>query len=337
MNQPKRIILNVIVPTYNRAELLRRTLESLAAAENASNLDVLVTVVDNNSTDNTKQTVAEFAPRFDGGKKLEYLFEPRQGRSSAINAALRRATAVDLISAVDDDEEVAADWYLQIAALFTTRWNEIDFAGGKVLPRWQSEPPPVWASPQLAGIGWRDYGDEEWIYDFDTPIASGGHAIFKRAIFDELGFYAEQLGATGKNLMSCEDDVMYDKLLRAGKKGIYSPRLIITHFVPDYRLTPNYFRQWCFGNGASQHIADICYKPFTGARILGVPRYMYRAAAASLLSAALANFTRKRQTAFLKEHAWWVFCGYFYERNIKNSALEPSLSRLARLIPSAAR
>jgi glycosyltransferase involved in cell wall biosynthesis len=330
MQNLKPLKLNVIVPTYNRADLLRRTLKSLAEARPAPSLDVLVTVADNNSTDDTKKVVEEFAPLFKD-IKLEYLFEEQQGRSFALNAALARSTA-DLVSTVDDDEEIAADWYLEVAQLFGSRWETLDFASGKMLPRWETEPPPVWASPSWSGIGWRDFGEEEWTHTSETPIVCGGHAIFKLSLFHELGFYTEGLGATGKNLMSCEDDVFYDRLISAGKHGVYCPRLVILHFVPDHRLTRNYLRQWSYGNGASQHLVDVYYKPFAGKRLWGVPRYLYREAAVGLGKTFSSLLRGKRDEAFAAERQFWLFWGYFYARNIQNSPLESPFKFLAAKI-----
>ncbi|HEX8249539.1 MAG TPA: glycosyltransferase, partial [Pyrinomonadaceae bacterium] len=91
--------LNVIVPTYNRAARLKKTLLSLAAAALPENFSVEVTVVDNNSTDETKATVEELKPAFQR-IKLEYLFEARQGKSYALNAGIERADG-DLLSGVD--------------------------------------------------------------------------------------------------------------------------------------------------------------------------------------------------------------------------------------------
>lgn len=319
MSESKLLKLNVILPTYNRAVLLRRTLESLANAEIAPTLDVLATVVDNNSSDETRETIEEFVKK-QGKVRFEYLSEARQGKSIALNAAVKKSVA-DLIATIDDDEEVAADWFVEIANLFGSRWNEIDFAGGKVLPRWES-PPPVWVTKDWAGISWRDYGETEWFYNEKTPILSGGHSILKRELFEELGFYNEAVGPTGKNLIGCEDDVFFDKLISGGKRGIYSPRLVIYHFVPDYRLTRTYLRQWCFGNGASQNLVDLYHKPFDGTRLFGVPRFMYREALASLRKTFAANLRGRRETAFAEERDFWIFWGYFYARNIQNSRLE---------------
>jgi glycosyltransferase involved in cell wall biosynthesis len=326
MSELKPLKLEVVIATYNRAHLLRRTLQSLAQARRADSLSVVVTVADNNSTDDTRQVAEEFVPLF-GDIKLDYIFEKRQGKQFALNTALGKSDA-DLIAMIDDDEEVAEDWFVELAHLFGSRWEELDFASGKMLPRWESEPAPAWASPSWAGIGWREFGDEEWTHTADTPIACGGHAIYKLSLFHELGFYHEAVGPQGKNLMGCEDDVIYDKLISAGKRGVYCPKLIVWHFVPDYRLTRNYLRQWSYGNGASQNLVDIYYKPFDGKRFLRVPRYLYRQAAASLRKSLLARLRGKSEDAFAAEREFWVFWGFFYSRNIQNSRFESAFKFL---------
>src|SRR4051794_10428054 len=95
--------LDVIIPTYNRCSMLKRTLDSLLNAERPGGLEVRVTVVDNNSKDQTRQTVEEYVKKFDGF--FSYVFEAQQGRSAALNAGIR-ATDGDLIGMIDDDEEI---------------------------------------------------------------------------------------------------------------------------------------------------------------------------------------------------------------------------------------
>jgi len=53
--------LDVVIPTFNRAEGLKQTLDSLLAAEVPAGMQVLITVVDNNSRDHTKDVVADYA------------------------------------------------------------------------------------------------------------------------------------------------------------------------------------------------------------------------------------------------------------------------------------
>src|SRR2546426_2755399 len=86
--------LDIILPTYNRHQLLTRTLDSLLTAEVPADLSVFVTVVDNNSSDATRETVETYQPKFCG--RLHYVFEKKQGRSHALNAGIN-ATDGDLV------------------------------------------------------------------------------------------------------------------------------------------------------------------------------------------------------------------------------------------------
>ena len=124
--------LNVIIPTFNRDKSLKKTLTSLAAARQPDDFQIEVTVVDNNSTDDTKKIVEEMQPQFTR-IKLEYLFEKEQGRSYALNAGIKRADG-DIISGIDDDEEIDENWFVEVERIFRERWDEIDFVGGKLLP-----------------------------------------------------------------------------------------------------------------------------------------------------------------------------------------------------------
>lgn len=321
--------LNVIVPTYNRAARLKKTLLSLARAGLPPDFEAVVTVVNNNSTDTTAQAVEDVRPHFTN-KKLEYLFEAKQGRSFALNAGIRKADG-DLLTTVDDDIQVAENWFVEIGKIFRARWNETDFAGGKMLPEWESSQIPAWIEPLKDGvIGWRDYGENEWQYAHGTPILTGGHAIFKREIFDEIGLFAEGVGATGKNLMSCEDDILYDKLLSAGKRGVYCPQLVVYHFVPQYRVSKSYYRQWCFGAGMSWNLMDEFYKPFEGARLFGVPRYLYREVFGNLIWKIKTAIARDESESLARENRILVFAGFFYARNLKGGWLDKPLQVITK-------
>lgn len=321
--------LDVIVPTYNRAELLKRTLLSLARAELPPNFSVKVTVVDNNSTDATRAAVEELKSKFEK-IALEYVFEPRAGKSFALNAGIRRASG-DILSGVDDDVAIAEDWFVELEKIFRLRWSEIDFVGGKMLPEWERESIPDWVEPLKDGVlSWRDYGDKEWFYGDDTPILTGGHAVFKRSVVAEVGFYPENIGPTGKNLIGCEDNVFYDMLLSAGKRGVYCPQLVIYHFMPAYRVSKSYYRQWCFGAGMSEYLTDTYYKRLPDARFFGVPRWMYRSAAAHALKRFRAKIAGKEGESLAAENPILVFAGFFYAKNLKESWFDKPLRAIAK-------
>lgn len=85
--------VSVVIPTYNRAGLLREALESVRAQDVP---DVEIIVVDDGSIDGTPGVVNGF-----GG--VVYLRQPNQGVAAARNAGLARATA-PLIAFLDSDD-----------------------------------------------------------------------------------------------------------------------------------------------------------------------------------------------------------------------------------------
>jgi glycosyltransferase involved in cell wall biosynthesis len=164
--------LDVIVPTYNRQSLLERALQSLLAAELPLGLDVQITVVDNNSRDKTLSLVDSFKPCFNG--RLNYLFEPKQGKSQALNTGIA-ATSGELVGMIDDDEEIDRSWFLRVNEIFTR--NEADFVGGPYVPRWGA-PPPAWLPSRYSGvIGIVNLGSEPRAYGADTHLIGGNVVV----------------------------------------------------------------------------------------------------------------------------------------------------------------
>ena len=309
--------LDVIIPTYNRAQMVQRTLASLLAARVPEGLGVRVAVVDNNSKDATREAVAAWAARFEG--RLTYVFETRQGRSPAINAGVA-ATGGELVGMIDDDEEVAPDWFEQIFKAFAP--GEVDYIGGKCLPRWETEP-PAWLPGEYRGvIGWVDGGDEPRAYGRDYPgILTGGNAVIRRATLERIGGYSNALGRTDKGLLSCEDEEMYQRLLDAGARGRYVPGLVIYHFVPRERMTKSYYRRWCFWRGVSMGVLDRA-RPAPVPYLWGVPRYFYGRAARAALSRAKAAFGARADAPkkFANELAVLDLAGYFYGKHFYKAA-----------------
>jgi glycosyltransferase involved in cell wall biosynthesis len=90
--------VSAIIPTYNRAALLPRALES-ALSQTYEDLEIIV--VDDGSTDDTPAVVDRFANR---GRPLRYFKKPNGGCASARNFGLQQATG-QLIAFLDSDDE----------------------------------------------------------------------------------------------------------------------------------------------------------------------------------------------------------------------------------------
>ncbi len=93
-----RPLISVIIPTYNRAALLRRAIDSVYAQEGISgHFDVEVLVVDDGSTD----TTAEVAGAYSG---LRYIRpSTTKGTSGARNVDLDAASG-EYIAFLDDGD-----------------------------------------------------------------------------------------------------------------------------------------------------------------------------------------------------------------------------------------
>ena len=99
--------ITVILCTFNRATSLSKALESVACSELPESVEWEVLVVDNNSSDRTREVIEEYCRQFPG--RFRYLFEPQQGLSSARNAGIREARG-DVLAFLDDDVMVEAEW-----------------------------------------------------------------------------------------------------------------------------------------------------------------------------------------------------------------------------------
>lgn len=307
--------LDVIVPTYNRQELLQRTLDSLAAAEAPHGLEVQVTIVDNNSKDGTRQTVEGRMSEFEG--RLHYVFEDRQGRSHALNAGIKSTTG-SLIGMIDDDEEIDRGWYRCVFEAFAG--GNVDFIGGPYMPRWGAERPSWLPTDYRAVIGWIDCGDEVLPYDKDfSGILMGGNAVLTRAIIEKVGLYSTALGRSGERLLSGEDQDMYERLLAVGGRGFYRPDLIIYHYIPPERLTKRYYRQWAFWRSVSMGVIDR-EKQAPVSYLGGIPRHLYGRAARAMLRKARGLLKSDPAQSFSDELAVWDLAGFFYGKHFHKSA-----------------
>lgn len=303
--------LEVVIPTYNRADLLPVCLTSLLDATVPDGLTVGVTVVDNNSKDNTRAVVDSWKEKFAG--RLSYIFESMQGRSAALNAGITGSES-DLVGFIDDDEEIDKTWYQTVHHAFTS--YDVDFIGGPYIPKWEAEP-PGWLPPDHEGvIGLVDAGNEVIPYDEKYPgILMGGNAVIRRTALAKVGLYMTSLGRTGGRLLAGEDEDMYRRLLTSGARGLYLPHLKIYHLIPASRLTKKYYRQWSFWRGVSCGVLDRT-QPQSVPYFCGVPRYLFGAAGRGLLrwtTAPLRPAAASR--TFSNELAIWDLAGFFYGKH----------------------
>ena len=86
--------VSVIIPTYNRAHVLREAIDSVLT-QRYSDLELLV--VDDGSTDHTKEMMSSYT------SKLTYIYQEHKGVSAARNRGIKHAKG-DYLSFLDSDD-----------------------------------------------------------------------------------------------------------------------------------------------------------------------------------------------------------------------------------------
>ena len=262
--------ISVVLCTYNRNDDLQTALNSAAALVLPESIEWEILVVDNNSTDRTRDVVADFCNRY--GSRFRYLFEPRQGKSHALNSGIREARG-NLIAFMDDDVRVEPTWLQNLTA--TLQDGEWVGAGGRVIPKW-SRPAPRWLSPQawyafgpLVQFDLGDYAGELHEPPFGTNMA------FRREVFEKYGDFLVSLGPRPGSEIRNEDTEFGARLLKAGERLRYEPSAVVYHPVPANRIRKDFFLAWWFNKGEA-NIRQFGIRPGTKYYVTGVPLYLFR-------------------------------------------------------------
>jgi glycosyltransferase involved in cell wall biosynthesis len=107
-------LVSVIIPTYNTAQYIAEAVES-ALAQTYPNLEIIV--VDDGSTDNTRDVLAPYQVRQYGSKTFCYIWQENQERAHTRNNGIRQAQG-EWIAFLDSDDIWQPDKIaLQMAAL----------------------------------------------------------------------------------------------------------------------------------------------------------------------------------------------------------------------------
>lgn len=286
--------LDLVIPTYNRSRLLADCLASVARARRPANLMVTVFVVDNNSTDNTKEAVRAFQQV--SSLLVRYIFVPRPGKSAALNDVLPQ-TKAELIGLIDDDEQLAPGWF-EVACREFTMSPETEYIGGPYLPNWEHEP-PCWLPDSYRGaIGIVPRTERVAFSRQFSGMLMGGNVVIRKHILEKVLPYPEHLGKIGKKIRSGEDEVIYHRLLDLGAKGMVVPDLIISHWIPSSRMTKKYFRQWVVGRGIAAGMR-LREHGFDEPAFLGIPKYLFSAAVYAAMSSLKRSSQKQRFAAQL--------------------------------------
>lgn len=265
--------------SYNRAERLEKLIPVMREQECPVPYEVLI--IDNNSTDDTREVVERIA--LQDGPPVRYVHEKEQGIPYARNRAIRESLDSDYMVFIDDDEiplpgllEGAVDALVNEGA---------ECAGGKVTVLFDHVKRPQWLGDELLGfLAEIDHGpDPFWIVDQSTPVWTANVAYDMRIFRDssELRFDI-RYNRRGNQVGGGSDAMMFREMLLRGIKLRYRPDMVVKHYVDEWRLKRIYFIKLHFvaGRKFGRYKAELHEK-----QLFGIPRFMFRSAASEWIKA----------------------------------------------------
>lgn len=236
-------MISVAVCTQNRAELLENVLRTLRGQTlDPARYEVLV--VDNNSTDGTRDVVDRAATEL---RNVRYLFEPKIGLSHARNRAWREA-AGDYVGYLDDDCEVPPHW-IAVADAIARRIAPGVF-GGPYFAFYRSPKPP-WFKDEY---GSHSLGGSPKPLEH-PEFLTGGNIFFRRTLLEEIGGFDPRHGMKGRRIGYGEETALQILIRRRHPHEVihYDPNLFVRHLVRPNKMDLRWIVRQRFACGRSSH------------------------------------------------------------------------------------
>jgi len=207
--------ISVVIPTWNRADLLRSVLANL---EQQTRRPDEIVVVDNGSRDDSLEIARAYGARIIG-------YEENRGFAIAVNDGISQSRG-DWILILNNDVVLRPDW---IERLTTSVWREnAAFGVGKLLrPDESDEIDGSWDLVSRAAYAWRcGYGKKDgavWSSRRTIHFAPMTAALFSRKVFETVGLLETRFE-------SYYEDVDFGvRCALAGITGTYEPAAVATH------------------------------------------------------------------------------------------------------------
>lgn len=265
------MLLTVAICTWNRAPLLRKTLEQMTQLIAPASAEWELLVVNNNCTDDTVSVIEHYADRL----PLRRLFEAEPGLSNARNTAIREAKG-EYVVWTDDDVLVDAHWLAGYTQAFR-RWPEASVFGGPIEPWFEGEP-PRWVKESfsyLEGVfAVRNLGSEAVALS-RKAYPFGANMAIRRDVYERFT-YDPELGRRPGDAMGGEEMVLMWKLFDAGEQGRWVPDARVRHWIPRERQTLTYVREYFLGGG--RLLAKLHTELPGKVKVLGSPLWLWKQA-----------------------------------------------------------
>lgn len=174
--------LSVIIPTYNRSQMVIDSIKSLLQQDMSHN-DYEIIVVDNNSKDDTQESVLSYIKK-NRCDNVRYFLEKRQGDFFARNTGAKKANGKYLIFS-DDDALFDSNYLSKILSIFESDY-EIGAVGTRIVIKWEGGEPSSWIKPYEYLLGADSHKESGIDVGYGMYINNGSLAI-KRDLYIQVG------------------------------------------------------------------------------------------------------------------------------------------------------
>jgi len=237
----KKLRYSIIIPTFNKAMVLQKCLEHLQKIE-APEHDYEIIVVDNGSVDNTIEIVKTAKLQ---NKKITYVFEGKPGLHMGRHTGCDSASG-EILCYIDEDSFVSTTWLKAIEDSYSD--SMVMMVGGPCLPFYEEKPPEwleyFWMKNKngkiLNQLSLIDYGTQK--KEISPTLIFGCNFSIRKDVFVTIGGSLPDAMPQNYELFQGDGETAVGiKIANLGYKAIYSPQVMVYHFVPKYRMTVNYF------------------------------------------------------------------------------------------------
>lgn len=262
----------VAICTYNGAKRLPDVFEALRHQAGTEQIRWEIVVVDNNSTDDTKDLVQAYQRQWSADQPFHYLFEANQGAAFARIKAVKAAKG-QFVGFLDDDNIPASNW-IASAYAFGLAHPQAGAYGSQIHGAYEIEP-----SPDLKKVAFFlaiiERGTHPQKYDRRQGMLppGAGLVVRKQAWSGNVPARPFLSGRTANWLPSGEDLEALAHIQRAGWEIWYNPAMEMHHKIPSQRMRQDSMLKLVCGAGLARHHVRMVRTPIW-LRPVALPLYL---------------------------------------------------------------
>jgi glycosyltransferase involved in cell wall biosynthesis len=232
--------VSILICSFNGAQRLPQTIRHLALQIVQSDLEWEIIVVDNASTDRTSEVARrEWSKYHLPHVGFSVLTESRPGKINALAAGTSRCKYEYYI--ICDDDNWLCDSYVQTTYEVLESDPRIGAVGGQTFAVNDSGILPQWFEQYKEGYAVGKQGVHRGDVTSRGFLFGAGLGTRTRLHQEMYGRFRSLLvGRQGERLSAGEDTEYCQRLILRNYTLFYEPKLTLNHYLPEYRLQPNY-------------------------------------------------------------------------------------------------